>query len=559
MTKSLIGIYDFELLPYALGDVLTWNVKTAIQCEEAGREALDVYVSVDRQSVPFIFQRELVDQHNAELFFHELYAAFCTNPKLRNIYIFRSKDSLIERLQEVAAEDDINALRVAKYLATLEQSGLTHGVDPAVLSAGASPAVPGSEALVAYFTSEILSHKSINAFARKYGRIPQLVAPSGCAADVEQFMQECGAGKRIVPFHFRCRQLDLGYGGEGSYPRDANFVEWFDFLERAAKEHPEVIFVAVGRLQEKPLAMLQLPNVTNLRVLGMNLGHELALLLQGEFFIGISSGFAQFANFTSVPYFVVKMTQESYRAYDIPLGSAKLPFALGNQELISGPDTSALLFSLLERGLSRNADRARNLREPRFGAPVIANERTRLSSSHISTTTSRFFINDDYQSRESSRLLLGSIQEGKENWLKGELLEASRIIKAISDRFPDLCWTSPQYLLVAGGLAIENANQADMQYCFSQVKTMTKGKKEVPELLQLIQILLGLAIEYGSSSSDFASRFGQLRAGLKYTNLRLPLAPAQLLPEMYLGLRGGQLARRFRRYLGRPWREAEER
>ena len=30
------AVYDFELMPYALGDVLTWNVQTAIRCEEAG-------------------------------------------------------------------------------------------------------------------------------------------------------------------------------------------------------------------------------------------------------------------------------------------------------------------------------------------------------------------------------------------------------------------------------------------------------------------------------------------------------------------------------------------
>ena len=31
------AVYDFGLFPYALGDVLTWNVQTAIRCEELGR------------------------------------------------------------------------------------------------------------------------------------------------------------------------------------------------------------------------------------------------------------------------------------------------------------------------------------------------------------------------------------------------------------------------------------------------------------------------------------------------------------------------------------------
>ena len=89
----------------------------------------------------------------------------------------------------------------------------------------------------------------------------------------------------------------------------------------------------MGRvLQEKPLEMLRLPNVTSLRVYGMGLGHELTLMLRSNLFIGSSSGFAAYANFTAIPYFITRMNPGSCQAYAIPDGSNYLPFAKKNQQ-----------------------------------------------------------------------------------------------------------------------------------------------------------------------------------------------------------------------------------
>ena len=67
------AIYDFELLPYALGDVLTWNIQTALRCEEAGRDVVDAYVCLDRRYPASIYQRNLVVAENSPLYFNELF------------------------------------------------------------------------------------------------------------------------------------------------------------------------------------------------------------------------------------------------------------------------------------------------------------------------------------------------------------------------------------------------------------------------------------------------------------------------------------------------------
>jgi hypothetical protein len=43
--KNIAAIYDFELFPFALGDVLTWNVRTAMRCKELGCKKVDSHLS----------------------------------------------------------------------------------------------------------------------------------------------------------------------------------------------------------------------------------------------------------------------------------------------------------------------------------------------------------------------------------------------------------------------------------------------------------------------------------------------------------------------------------
>src|SRR5205823_1140286 len=104
-SDRLIAIYDFEFFPYALGDVLTWNVRTAMRCEELGKKAADLYLCLDERYPASIYQRGLVNPDNFDLFFSELYGAFGTNPKLGNIHIFRNRETMLEQLSLVTGGD----------------------------------------------------------------------------------------------------------------------------------------------------------------------------------------------------------------------------------------------------------------------------------------------------------------------------------------------------------------------------------------------------------------------------------------------------------------------
>ena len=68
--RTYCAVYDFELMPYALGDVLTWNVQTAIRCEELGRDRVDTYICMDDRHPASIYQKDLVTAENSHLFFN---------------------------------------------------------------------------------------------------------------------------------------------------------------------------------------------------------------------------------------------------------------------------------------------------------------------------------------------------------------------------------------------------------------------------------------------------------------------------------------------------------
>lgn len=330
--RPYCAVYDFELMPYALGDVLTWNVQTAIRCEQLGRASTDIFICVDERHPASLYQQGVITPQNCALFMDELFAAFGTHPKPGSILVYRRREELLARLREVAQGDPVNAEVLADYEQVLARRA-------------------NDDAVIEYFTRSLHSHEQINDFASKHGNIPRLRSCIGCERDVAALIANRFSDKHVVAIHMRLRRLDFGLGGEGTYARDSVFHAWYEFLKEAASCHPDARFVALGRVQEKPLELLKLPNVTSLRLLGLGLGHELSLMLRSDLFIGTSSGFAAMANFSAVPYFITNVTAASCKAYCIAHPAERLPFATERQRLIYEPETRELLMQLLERGL----------------------------------------------------------------------------------------------------------------------------------------------------------------------------------------------------------------
>jgi len=459
MGGNLCAVYDFELMPYALGDVLTWNVQTAIRCEEAGRERVDAYICLDERFPSSLYQRDLVTAENCGLFFSELFGAFGTHPRLGNLLVYRRRDEMLEKLRAVAAGDATDSEVLADYEQALRERD-------------------DDDALIRYFTKHGHSHERINAFAARHGWIPLLRPSLGCEPDVAGLIAARLASRRIVPIHVRLRRLDAGYGGGHTYARDSDFLEWFEFLREAQTKHPDVQFVLLGRLQEKPLELLKLPNVMSLRTLGLGLGHELTLMLHSDLFLGTSSGFAAMANFSGIPYFITRMTEASCKAYGIEPGSERLPFATERQILIYEPETTELLMRLLERGIQDATPRNRGSGpwlDPEID--VRSWEWERSTWLHRGATTFRFSMNEVYVRKETAFVLWPKVREALEAWRAGRKDQGWNLLRRIERNFPQVCAGFPEFLRVMGRLAAQRGDTATRCRCSAQLARLAEQKR----------------------------------------------------------------------------------
>lgn len=465
MSDAFAAVYDFELLPYALGDVLTWNIQTALRCVEAGRTSLDAYICVDPRYPASIYQRGLVVADNCALFFNELLGAFATHPIPGNIHVYTDRDAMLARLREIAKTDNEAASALADYEAVLARRNDEH-------------------ALNAYFIKYIYSHEKINGYHEAHGDIPLLTASRGCEPDIDGLLENVLANKRVVVIHPRLRRLDNGMAGDHTYFRDSDFLEWYEFVRETASRRSDVQFVVVGRLQEKPLELLRLPNVMSLRTLGLGLGHELTLMLKADLFIGTSSGFAAMANFSKTPYFVTKMNPESCTAYAIPNGATRLPFATHDQTLVYEPETVALLTRLLDRGLAGAPRRLiQAARERKVGIDVGGFAAERANWLKEASSTSRYFIDNAHADQETAFLLVPQVEAADRLAKAGKLEEAKAAIERIIKSFPRLARGFPELIRVGSGQRLER-KRVRAASAWLTVRLQRTGANILPSVLR---------------------------------------------------------------------------
>ena len=387
------AIYDFGIFPYALGDVLTWNVQTAIKASEAGRKSIDVLIVNDPDHPASIFQSDFINADNCSLMFNELFGAFGTMPGIGNVQIFRNCGEVLAYLSILASDDDVIRQVVEDYKAIIAQRD-------------------NVQVLAEYFTKCIYSHRLLNDYSQVHGKqVPSLQPSLGCVPDIRNMLDNHFCDKRIVVVHPRLRRIDTGMEGNHTYHRDSDFTAWIDFFRDALKKFPQVQFFVVGRLQEKPLAFLQLPNVTSIRLFGMGLGHELTLMLESDLFIGTSSGFAALANFSSLPYYITGMNSASYQAYEIEEGSKRLPFSYKNQYLKKGSETKKDLIKYLTDGLDYKPRKLREKKPRNTSLDVKDISLQRGEYTYAGSSTHRFYI-DTIEANQEVSLIINSKIEG---------------------------------------------------------------------------------------------------------------------------------------------------
>lgn len=126
--------------------------------------------------------------------------------------------------------------------------------------------------------------------------------------------------------------------------------------------------------------------------------------------------------------------------------------------------------------------------------------------------------------------VLEQSHDAKQKWLDGDLAAARELLAPIESSYP-ACWALPQFLLPAGGLAIERRDLETMKTVLDAIERLTAGQESVSELLQLLRISLVIGLLKNFRSPDFDYRFHELKAKLRHASLMGPLTVMPLMPQ----------------------------
>lgn len=311
--KCFVGIYDFSYAPFALGDVITWQMNLLIGAIENGLENVVQFIVAD-PSRPFSRLQRHINKDNYIDYLNNLFPAFLCCPITSSIHLIKyRRDFDLFLLEEVL-------YRRRTWPSIMDH--LTNRLD--------------------YF-----SHRSINDFFLKHSYLPRLSAPKGYENSMHSFVMKNCRNRFIVSVNIRQRKLypDIHMGG-GVIHRDSPLDEWHRFFRIAQNEYPEVVFLILGGYTTWERELYKCDNVLIPRTMGFGLAHELTLLHNSDLFMGTSSGFSAMATFSKVPYIITNFEHSSAGYVGLSVGTTRYPFALDHQILNWEKETTELLLSL---------------------------------------------------------------------------------------------------------------------------------------------------------------------------------------------------------------------
>ena len=138
-------------------------------------------------------------------------------------------------------------------------------------------------------------------------------------------------GKKIISINIRNRsksdQIDT--------VRDANYDYWIKFFKICGAKFSVINFLILGKYKEFDINLLSLKNIIVARYHDFSLIDELQFLLSSDYFIGSSSGFANLAIFSNIPYSIMSMKKEHEKDGLIKFGMKNIFFHI-RVKILSG-------------------------------------------------------------------------------------------------------------------------------------------------------------------------------------------------------------------------------
>jgi len=204
-----------------------------------------------------------------------------------------------------------------------------------------------------YFNTEIASHAPINKYYAIHKKIPLLKLPKTIIELTRKKISANTKKKKWIVIHLRFRGID-GRWDLADIERNADPSFWFRVISDIAFSFKnEYAILLLGPASGYPESFLRIPGVFSLNTMGGTLKDSIAALLTAEAFLGSSSGFANCATFSKIPYLIFDVTKNGYHNYQIPYKSFKLPFAQKKQFLSPVGSSEKIIYSKIRRLLPR--------------------------------------------------------------------------------------------------------------------------------------------------------------------------------------------------------------
>jgi hypothetical protein len=177
-------------------------------------------------------------------------------------------------------------------------------------------------------------------FYKQRGYIPYLSCNLSMLSWARLFIDEVTAQKIPVVVQLR--------NAKDSQNRNAKLDCWMKFFERC-KDKYDVKFIIIGEKNQIDDRMRQMPNVVFSKDFGTTVEQDLALIQSCCLYFGTTSGPADMAMFSVLPYVVFNMQLVHTK---LPHGSQH-PFATPLQKMVWQPETTELLVAEFEELFSK--------------------------------------------------------------------------------------------------------------------------------------------------------------------------------------------------------------
>jgi hypothetical protein len=325
-------IYDFRILPFALGDIIISMVHGAVELKGKISKFPFYYFRNDLVKTHPI--QPFINQRNAKKQLGDLSEALLFNPLQLPV-------KKINKKQESAGCETAQDLEILNFYKEYLQTSKVKKYH-------------------SYFNTQIASHRSLNKLTQESKPIPKLQTPRHIAQETKKIIKKYTGRNKWICVHLRFRGLNPGED-LADIKRNADPGFWYALISEIAHKYKnDHAVLLLGPAESYPSSFYEIPNLHAVSGMGGTLKNSLSAILSATAFIGSSSGFANCATFSNTPYLIFDVSGNGYENYCIEYDSPRLPFAKKQQHLSSQSDCE----ELVNEKLSDLLPRLNKIRQP---------------------------------------------------------------------------------------------------------------------------------------------------------------------------------------------------